>query len=72
MLDYPDMYFIVDEFQWILLIIIIIIIRVHPRVIFISAILKAWPILSSSQWGEFSKTLQVKKNNSRIFKGPEK
>lgn len=55
MSDYPDMYFVVDEFQWILLIIIII--RVLPRVIFISVILKAWPILSSSQGGEFRKTL---------------
>lgn len=64
------MSFISDEFQWILLIIVII--RVLPRVIFIRAILKAWPILSSPQWGEFRKTLKVKKNNSRIFKGQEK
>lgn len=47
MSDYPDMYFLSDEFQWIVLIIVII--RVLARVIFIHAILKAWPILSSSQ-----------------------
>lgn len=66
MSDYPDVYFRSDEFQQILLIV-----RVLPRVIFTSTILKAWPILSSSQRGELRRTLQVKKSHSRIFKGQE-
>lgn len=56
MSDYPDMYFILDEFQWILLIIIII--RVLLRVVF---------IVQFSKPGQFFHH-HSEENSERLFK----